>query len=101
MLLPRPWTAAASSKITFCDLEHSKLLFCQLKHEIRRKTIEVALHRLDQGSGLNAIELRQIRIQHDPLASEIEDPNAMSNGWESMAFLHDERLCLPRVDPAA
>jgi hypothetical protein len=35
----------------------------ELEHEVAREAIEIALHCLVQFLGLNAVELRQIRVE--------------------------------------
>ena len=58
-----------------CKLQVHPLPFIRLQFECKvwRKPAHVALNLLIQPLGLHAIEARQIRIQHHPLATDDED----------------------------
>jgi len=43
------------------------------KHEIARETMGVAPHLLVEGLGSDAVELRQIGVEHDSLSPDRED----------------------------
>ena len=54
--------------VTICD--HLLLLFVgEAEHEVGGKAARVAFDRLIQGLRRNIIKLRQVRVQHDPLAA--------------------------------
>ena len=60
---------------------------CQFKHEIFRKPVFVAAHRLFGGAGFHAVQLRQILVKHHFMPSNQE--NVLLD-----AFHRNKDLCL-------
>ena len=60
--------------ITFCD-NLRFFLICQLKHEVGRKSLLVSLDGLIESACLDAIQFRQIGIDHDFLTAYKENPS--------------------------
>jgi hypothetical protein len=48
-------------------------LIIKSKHEVRRKSIGISLHRLDQSFGLDTVERRKVDVEHHTMAAQRKD----------------------------
>jgi hypothetical protein len=58
-----------------------ELLRGELEHEVFRESIRVALHGPNQRASLNAVERRQVGIEHHPMSTDLQNRLFDASQW--------------------
>jgi len=72
----------------------SKLLFVKAKHEVGRKSILIAPHRLKQDFVFNAIEFSQLEVEHYRLSAKSEN-SVFNRGEVALGVAHKPEFRTP------